>query len=162
MSEILILNKSFKANNESRIYVENNNIIIDSTDDKKEININDITNIYLINSRCPSPIWRFIPFVIEIIAFIFLTIALILRNNKVLLIVFLIIAVVFMLGAAIISKMVFKKSPDAVEMDIVYNRKKIRILGCRTTEADYNKALRIAKECKKINKIIILDFQTKK
>lgn len=168
MSEKIILNKSFNSNkiNQKTIYIEEERFVFDCLKNEKsytiDMPINEIVRIDLLNGKCPKPFKRNINIVFEAIAALLFVLGIAFRKNTIFLAVFAISGFCLMLITAFMAKLILQKSPDAVEICVYSNNKKMRALGCNTTSRDYNNVLRVVKECKKINKSITLNIQTKK
>lgn len=167
MSEKVILNKSFNNKiNEATVYIENDVFFADFNKNGKvhqeSIDIHNLKGCKLLNARCPSPLIRRLLFLLEMPAIISIIIAFAFRKEKFMMAIFVIATVILFITAALISKITISKSPEAAEITVYSNNKRIRILGCNMNAKDYSSLVKIAKECKRINKCIYLDMQTKK
>ena len=167
MSEKVILNRSF--NNKikaAKIYIENDVFFADFNNNGKEyqksINIHELKGCKVINARCPSPTKRRLSLLLEMPAIIFIIVAIAFRKETIKATIFVIIAAIMFIIAALITKMITSKAPEAVEITVYSKDQKIIVLGCNTTAKDYSSVIKRAKECKRINKCIYLDMQTKK
>lgn len=167
MSERVILNKSFnKTKNECTIYIiddifyaEYNKKGIETT---KSLDIHKAKGVEVLNAKCPSPSLRKVPYIFEMLALVMIICALASRVNKYLATGFVAGAAILFIVAAIITKIIMSKAADAVEIYIYSDDLKMRILGCNTTSKEQNAVIRIAKECKRINKNMYMDIRTKK
>lgn len=166
MSERIILDKSFNPNKPKKfeLYVVEGKLCVDDLNSgmQKSMQIDEIVRLDVINSKCPAPFKRYFPLTFEVAMAVSFVFALIYRKNPILLAVFACSALVFLLASSIIAKVFYSKAPEAVEITAYTTSQKIRVLGCKTSAREYNGVIRIAKECKKLNKKIALVMETKK
>ncbi len=165
MSDKVLLNSSFNNNPKKsvEIYILEDMLVINKYNKEDKIDINSITKIILLNTRCPKTSKRLISYLMVLIASILFVLGLFFKDNNIIMaILFILAAIVFVL-AGVITKKIYSVSPSAIGMTIYKNGKKCEdIVGVSTTSKDYSILQRIARTLKKENNDIILDFESRK
>ncbi len=166
MSEIIELKESFKDDSKvTKLKIIDDLVFVDTSKKNYVINPDEIVSIDLLNARCPKPTFRMIPILVEILTVIFIVLIAVFNKleMKVLSYVFIGCALVSLLAAAFVGRVIYSKSNEAVQISILKkDKKRVTVLGINTDVQDYNKALRYVKEIKKLNKDIKLDMRQKK
>ena len=169
MENIILMNESFNKNkiNESELSYENKTIYIKKNKNgiitDYQISSKEITHINLVFSRCPKPLFRFLCLSLEAIAIILLILA----------IVFWYIShtVSFIIGGfgialfilcLIITRIIFKKSPFAIEVLFKTSNKKYYLRAYNSNDKEFGKVSKITRQVKKDNNLIILDVNTRR
>lgn len=163
MSDIIILNKSYNTKKKTKIYTENEGLVIEEdTGKSKRIEAKDISKINLLYAKCPGPFLRNVPIVVEGFTVLFIILAVLFRKNMTLVIVFSILALVMVFIAALVGKIIYKYSPEALELIVVCANKKNRVIAYKSNEVTFNKLQRVVNDMKKSNDTIILDVNRSK
>lgn len=163
MSDIIILNKSYNTKKKIKLFTENEGLMIEDDNGKsKRIEAKDITKISLLYAKCPGPILRNIPIGVEVFTVLFIILAVLFRKNMTLVIIFSILALVMVFIAALVGKIIYKYSPEALELTITYSNKKSKVVAYKSNEVTFNKLQRVVNDMKKSNDAIMLDVNRSK
>ena len=168
MSEQVLLNKSFnpKVNKKALITTKDDMLLIINEDSlgkkENEIKAEDIKEINLLNAKCPTRLKRTTTYLIGFLAVIFFILGICFKDNALLLTIFAILGILIFVLSGILAKYFLNTAPDAIEINIVLQKGRIRILGVNTKSSDYKSLIRIARSIKKMNNNIKLDMQSRK
>ncbi len=165
MSDKVQLNSTFNRNLKKNyiIYTMDNDLVIESNKGINKIDVSSISKIILLNAKCPKLYKRLISYLLVFVASVFFVIGLFLKDNKIALAIFFILAAIIYILAGVVAKKMYSKAEDAIQMVIYKNGKKeMAIFGVNTTQKDYNSLQRISRMLKKENNNIVLDMQSRK
>lgn len=160
----LVFNESFSNVNKANTLSYDNGIVnIKGPKKEDSLNVEDITKIVVIHSKCPKPIIRYMTLLMEGFSIALLALAIaFFKNYRTASYIVGGIGIVAFIATSYITKRLYKNSPKAIECNIFKDKKASTLRMYNASDADFKRVSAFVKQIKRDNTKIKLEFNVRR